>query len=257
MNNKRGPKKAVSITTTNLCKFGCGQLGKFESKNGIMCANGAAGCPTNKKKNREGLIRKHEEMRVKNGKAGLFDYSLLTDDVKNKMKVSKGLTKETSPSILRQSIRRHQNFLDGKWKPTVAGVALNTSMRWKRNIIPYIDSSGALCNLDSLHEWEVANLLDRAGVYWTRPAYLRLMDGRKYEPDFYLKEYDIYLDPKTSWKGKALAKYQGYDNQDAQLSKIKKCEAELGVKCLILWSEDKTSHTWVGILDQISNYLVK
>lgn len=50
--------------------------------------------------------------------------------------------------------------------------------------------------LESSYEHKVAEELDRAGVVWTRPKFLRY-DDRRYFPDFYLVEHDVYLDPKN------------------------------------------------------------
>lgn len=54
--------------------------------------------------------------------------------------------------------------------------------------------------LDSNWELELAKWLDLKNIKWERPKYIEWFDGvkrRKYFPDFYLPEYDIYLDPKN------------------------------------------------------------
>lgn len=57
-------------------------------------------------------------------------------------------------------------------------------------------------DFDSGWEVEVAQLLDTLGIRWDRPKeYLSWNDSegkeRKCFPDFYLLDYDIYLDPKN------------------------------------------------------------
>lgn len=91
--------------------------------------------------------------------------------------------------------------------------------------------------------------------FWTRPNPLKISDGRKYEPDFYLKDYDVYLDPKSLWsltdeneRSKKIV-----ENQKKQLEKIEICKKELNVKIVILLSSDKRSHSWPGILEQIAS----
>jgi hypothetical protein len=55
--------------------------------------------------------------------------------------------------------------------------------------------------LESSWELEIAQLLDSKNIKWIRPACIKWIsnDGksRLYYPDFYLTDYDMYLDPKN------------------------------------------------------------
>lgn len=57
--------------------------------------------------------------------------------------------------------------------------------------------------LDSKYEVRVAEILDKNNIKWTRGSTLLWIDkGNKqhnYYPDFYLIDYDVYLDPKNSY----------------------------------------------------------
>ena len=56
--------------------------------------------------------------------------------------------------------------------------------------------------LDSSYELILAKDLDMNGIIWVRPKSLIWMDGlqkRRYIPDFYLPEFDVYLDPKNDY----------------------------------------------------------
>lgn len=68
--------------------------------------------------------------------------------------------------------------------------------RLRRKLINY---NGVL--LDSSWEVELAKRLDYLGIRWTRPDPIRWTDGagieHNYFPDFYLPDYDLYLDPKN------------------------------------------------------------
>lgn len=68
--------------------------------------------------------------------------------------------------------------------------------RLVRGIVEY---KGIL--LDSSWELALAVRLDDLGIVWTRPAPLKWIDAggtvHNYFPDFYLPEYDLYLDPKN------------------------------------------------------------
>lgn len=54
---------------------------------------------------------------------------------------------------------------------------------------------------DSKWEVQVAESLDESSVEWTRPSigFVWTDTGRKYYPDFYLPEYNVYLDPKNDY----------------------------------------------------------
>jgi hypothetical protein len=54
---------------------------------------------------------------------------------------------------------------------------------------------------DSKWEVEVAKSLDDNSIKWERPhiGFKWTDEGRKYYPDFYLPDFDVYLDPKNSY----------------------------------------------------------
>lgn len=54
-----------------------------------------------------------------------------------------------------------------------------------------------------------------------------MSDGRSYTPDFYLPEYNVYIDPK--------AKRPGYYRQS--ILKIEMFEVEFSTKCLVVTNE--------------------
>ena len=74
--------------------------------------------------------------------------------------------------------------------------------RLVRSIRQYVRKDGTVVMLDSSWEEALAKRLDETGVDWIRPnepiPYIG-SDGKShnYFPDFYLPEYDLYLDPKN------------------------------------------------------------
>lgn len=68
--------------------------------------------------------------------------------------------------------------------------------RLKKNTVVYKDIL-----LDSQWELKLAKRLDEIGVKWSRPEPLKWRDKEgllhNYFPDFYLPDYDLYLDPKN------------------------------------------------------------
>lgn len=89
--------------------------------------------------------------------------------------------------------------------------------------------------MDSIWEYRVAQTLDELGIKWVRPSWsIEWIDSsnkkRKYFPDFYLEDYNIYLDPKNK---------HVQQNQKEKLEYLKK----------------NYSNIIVGTLDEILAYL--
>jgi hypothetical protein len=56
--------------------------------------------------------------------------------------------------------------------------------------------------LESSYEFKVAKILDENKIEWKRPKHLNyIIDGKKkrYFPDFFLVQYNLYLDPKNDF----------------------------------------------------------
>jgi len=62
-----------------------------------------------------------------------------------------------------------------------------------------VDSFGKDTVLQSSYELECANLLNVMDIKWNRPRAMKY-GNRNYFADFYLTDYDVYLDPKNSYK---------------------------------------------------------
>lgn len=66
-----------------------------------------------------------------------------------------------------------------------------------------VNSIGQEFVAESSYEVRLATILNDCGVKWIRPNYLLYSDGnnrlRRYYADFYLPDYDIYLDPKNDY----------------------------------------------------------
>jgi hypothetical protein len=107
-----------------------------------------------------------------------------------------------------------------------------------------VDCDGNMFYYDSGWEVTLAKSLSDNNIYWTRPSKFLLSNGRSYTPDFYLPEYDVYIDPK--------AKRPGY-YRDSVL-KIEMFEQEYNKKCLII--SDQTLLSWYQIQTMllVSNY---
>jgi hypothetical protein len=79
--------------------------------------------------------------------------------------------------------------------------------RLVRSVRDYVKKDGTIVKLDSSWEEALAKRLDEIGVIWERPGAIEWTDRhgtiRNYFPDFYLNDYDIFLDPKNPYAIKA------------------------------------------------------
>ena len=64
-----------------------------------------------------------------------------------------------------------------------------------------LDSFGNQATLQSSYELKCSEILNDLNIKWLRPKALKY-NGRNYFADFYLPDFDIYLDPKNNYKAK-------------------------------------------------------
>lgn len=96
-----------------------------------------------------------------------------------------------------------------KWKPHTEETKLIISKKARasnhRRLVKstryYLKKDGDIVLLDSSWEELLANRLDSLDIKWIRPEPIQWVDNvgktHNYFPDFYLTEYDLYLDPKN------------------------------------------------------------
>lgn len=134
------------------------------------------------------------------------------------------LQMQTTESIAKRTIGIKQAWADGKyngvnhsypgWKHSeetkqhLREKALaSPHRRLVRSIKKYTQKNGTIISLDSSWEEALAIRLDSINVEWKRPDPIRWTDKQNvthnYFPDFYLPEYDLYLDPKNPYAIKA------------------------------------------------------
>jgi len=140
----------------------------------------------------------------------------------NHVSWNKGLTKETNLTIKNSAIKTsNTNKINGNW---CKGLTKETSEKVKRNSekirdfalknnnekyitkhrndFPY-EKDGKIIILQSSYEVIVAKELDKNNIKWIRPKPIPYIDRegikRKYYPDFFLSDFNIYLDPKNDY----------------------------------------------------------
>lgn len=102
--------------------------------------------------------------------------------------------------------------------------------------------------LDSSYEFRVAKSLDDNNIKWERCSKFVYFDNKglkhTYTPDFYLPEYDIYLDPKNDYLINNIRK--GWEFSDK--TKIDWVMKQNNIKILIL---DKDNLSWERIKSKL------
>ena len=129
-------------------------------------------------------------------------------------------------------------------KCMVSAALLRTSIAGNRNRYAvgwYESPLAGRVYLESSYELAVAKDLDNSGINWRRPSFLPWTDkdgvSRRYYPDFYLPNYDVYLDPKNPF----------ITIRDTP--KINAVISQNNVKLLLL---TKAELSWECILDKIT-----
>lgn len=128
---------------------------------------------------------------------------------------NKGLTLETSESVKSAADTLRAKYKSGEL--TYVGNNLTTEQRsilakergfggYRENAgrskkFTVIDSYGKETCLQSSYEMKCFEILQGLNIKWIRPKSLKY-NGKNYFADFYLPEYNIYLDPKNSYKAK-------------------------------------------------------
>lgn len=176
---------------------------------------------------------------------------------KNHIPWNKGLTAETDDRVAkhaaqqREFYRTHPGSFTGKqhteeYKSHMSKIAHERELGGFHMRSKGINYNGV--KLDSSYELTVAQSLDSNNICWTRPSSLTYVgfDGKehRYVPDFYLPEYDVYLDPKNDFLIHNVNPGLGFNDCE----KIHLVENQLNVKVFVL---DSDCLTWEKIHEKL------
>lgn len=147
---------------------------------------------------------------------------------------NKGKTKETDERVKQYSETHHNNYKDGKIIPWCLGKTKETDERIKNltekvsNTVKtklangewhtsFSKSRTYMYNGIQLYgEWELnfAKYLDNKNIIWERPTksfdYVYKNETHKYFPDFYLPDYDLYIEIKGYPTSRDFAKWDSF-----------------------------------------------
>lgn len=163
---------------------------------------------------------------------------------------NKGLNKETDKRVKKGYETRRKNYIDGKFKNWSEGLTKETDARIKNSSIKIQNTICEKIKNDEWHNsynlsyayknylfdssWEVlfAKFLDEHNILWIRNNkisfdYIYENSMHKYYPDFYLPDYDLYIEIKGLYTDKDICKWESftknidiYDSKDLYELKI-------------------------------------
>lgn len=94
-------------------------------------------------------------------------------------------------------------FRNMKQRKTCSPECQRKNSTYRKIVHEYIHN-GEILKLESSWEVDIAKWLDIHKIEWTRPKHIVWYDTngklRRYFPDFYLPNYDVYLDPKNDYQ---------------------------------------------------------
>jgi hypothetical protein len=194
----------------------CEYCGNFYSKYGIR--NHVDILHLKIRKANKGAIKNKNKIPWNKGKTKNDDHRVLiySEKISNKLK-GKPTHKQTE--------KTKQKLRESAKKNNLGGHTSKFKLFFEKN-------DGNIVYLQSSYEIQVAKELEINNIKWVRPTPLNWIDDKnenhKYYPDFYLIDYDIYLDPKNYYLQK----------KDAQ--KIKLVEEQNNIKIFILSENELT-----------------
>lgn len=102
--------------------------------------------------------------------------------------------------ICNEEFKTRSNSGGRKTCSRICSIKASTERKYRNGSRKTIYYNGVI--LESSWELEIAKLLDSKSIKWIRPKSVKWFDGTKdrlYYPDFYLIDYDLYLDPKNPY----------------------------------------------------------
>lgn len=176
---------------------------------------------------------------------------------------NKGLTKETSSSVKSASDTMSQGYADGRIKlsgfaadATYFGSSAHKEASSKgggyreksgRSHKSYVtDSFDRTVCLQSSFELELSKILDSRNLRWKREGCF-IYDSKRYFPDFYLVDFDVYLDVKNPY----------LITVDAEkIQKVKSQNPSLQLYVFILQDAEKTLDSIIQIHASLADVVI-
>ena len=216
-------KKDEYVLNNKHCKE-CNAIIPYNQKENKFCSRSCSASFTNRNRDKSIYIKSSTTLKE--------TILINSNNITNKPKYSKvSFCTVCNNTIPNKIVKTCSKVCKTKWLSLILRGRTGGSTKQFIKVKDYLNNE---VTLDSSWELILSKNLDENNIKWTRPSAFLLKSGRKYTPDFYLPDYNIYLDPKAFRKGYVL-----------QIQKIKIFEQEYNTKCLVISS--KKLLTWKHI----------
>jgi hypothetical protein len=198
-------------------------------------------CHTNPNKELSPFANEEVRLQIKTNKQNGLSYSNQFTKAKH-LGITIGVTQQTKDNIRRKALgRKHTE--ETKKKMSISAMKRGIGGVAKSKRITY---NGY--NLGSSYELEVAKSLDENQIKWIVPKRIDYVDPfgktRTYTADFYLPDYDVYLDPKNDFLINNINPKLGFKDTE----KIELVQKQNNIRIIIL---DKMNLDWNSIKTKI------
>lgn len=214
-------------------------------------------------KNKNSLVQHEIRCKLNPNKNELPNTSGKNNGMYGKHAWNKGLNKDIDDRVKQSSETFKKRRSEGKYKLTGKAKTPEIEQRRKNKLSKYAKENNNFWKyrkkhlikyknfqFDSSYEIEVVKSLEENNIKWEKPKSFKYIDNNNkehtYTPDFYLPEYDVYLDPKNDFLINNINPNLGYKDTD----KIKWVMEQNNIKIYII---DKNSLHWENILNIIIN----
>jgi hypothetical protein len=176
----------------------CMECGKLAKKDNTFCNASCAAKHSNRERAKSGWTPSEEQREaVRNS---LYKFH---SDEKNQVKYTRISQCNFCNKWFANNIRRTKRTCSDECRSAILSktATKNKMMGGNKNTRAhgwYESPRAGRVWLESSYEYKVAVDLDKNNVNWIRPKYLNY-GTKKYFADFYLVDYDVYLDPKNDY----------------------------------------------------------
>jgi len=212
------------------CKYGCGNLAKFSLKSSndelVVCTENWRQCPAVREKYSIANSARIASLKENNKYVSSWDLMRSKEDF---VTWNKGKTKSTDDRILKASAKIAAALI-GKpghkvSEETKSKISKTVSLKIEKNEWDQIkfcgraksinfEINGKIIVLKGTWEFRLANFLECKNIVWERPSegFKYVIDGKTklYFPDFYLVDYDLFIEIKGYITKKDMIKWSQF-----------------------------------------------
>jgi hypothetical protein len=204
-----------------ICEY-CGEEHDGNYKSGRFCSKKCASGFSTKAKRQEINEKVSKTLIIRSllEHGEIVTEQKILDIQKNKLEKKKNFNKENYKEVYKEKydyclicgIKIDGSYREGRYCSRDCSRKAGGKIRSKRKPfgghtsklrIDYKMKNGEIVHLQSSYEVSVAKSLDENNINWIRPKPFKWKDSQgiehRYYPDFYLIDYNIYLDPKNSY----------------------------------------------------------